>query len=118
MRTIKPMKNTSLLLTLCTLCTLCSAQSRPFVALTAASAAATVVDALATNHCIAAHTCREGNPLLPQAGGPRTALMFGEWAAESALSYRLWRRGSRTWLVAPMAAIAAHGVGFGITVSR
>jgi len=64
-----------------------------------------------TQHCIANHQCREGNPLMPSslAGqiGVDTALVgYGAF-----LSYKLKKHRSKMWWLAPTTGIVAHGVG-------
>lgn len=94
------------------------AQPVKFIALTAASGALTVADAVATNRCVSNHTCREGNPLLPQANGPRTALMLGEFGAETWASWWMRRHHMKEWVAVPMIGVVTHGIGVGITLNR
>ena len=68
-------------------------------------------DVALTQHCIADHRCREGNPLMPSslAGSISidTALVgFGAY-----VSRKLQLQGSSLWWLVPVAGIAAHGAG-------
>jgi hypothetical protein len=64
-----------------------------------------------TQHCIANHQCREGNPLMPSS-------LAGQIGVDSALvgygalpSYKLKKRQSKMWWLAPTTGIVAHGIG-------
>ena len=68
-------------------------------------------DVALTQHCIAEHRCREGNPVMPSS-------LAGSLSVDSALvglgalvSGRLKTQGSAAWWVAPVTGIAAHGAG-------
>lgn len=68
-------------------------------------------DVAMTQHCIADHHCREGNPLMPSSLGGQLGINFGYAAYSSFISYKLKKRHSQFWFLAPTAGIAAHGVG-------
>lgn len=64
-----------------------------------------------TQHCIANHHCREGNPLMPSS-------LAGQLGVDSALvgygtfiSYRLKKQDSKIWWLSPVVGIAAHTAG-------
>ena len=68
-------------------------------------------DVALTQHCIAEHRCREGNPVMPSS-------LAGSLGVDSALvglgaliSGRLKTQGSAAWWVTPVTGIAAHGAG-------
>ena len=64
-----------------------------------------------TQHCIANHHCREGNPLMPSS-------FAGQFAVDSAfvgtgafVSYRLKKQNSKLWWLSPVVGISAHTAG-------
>jgi hypothetical protein len=71
-----------------------------------------VADVEMTQHCLATHQCREGNPLMPssQAGALSVNLAlvgYGSW-----ISYRMKNNHAHMWWISPSSGIAAHFVGF------
>jgi hypothetical protein len=70
-----------------------------------------VLDVELTQHCIATHQCREGNPLLPSSLAGKLSVESALVAYGSFVSYRLKKRKSKLWWLPPMAGIASHGAG-------
>jgi hypothetical protein len=76
------------------------------------------LDVAFTRHCIANHTCREGNPLMPssalgQVGIDLTLVGYSSW-----LSYRLKKHHSNLWWMAPTIGSTAHAVGVATGISH
>ncbi len=70
-----------------------------------------VVDTEMTQHCIASHRCREGNPLMPPSHAGQLAVDFAFVAYGSGLSYRFRRHKSTLWWFPPTGGIVAHACG-------
>lgn len=70
-----------------------------------------VFDVEMTQHCIATHKCREGNPLMPSSAAGQLGVNFALVSYGSYSSYRLKKRGSPLWWVSPTTGAVAHGVG-------
>lgn len=70
-----------------------------------------VADITMTQHCIDAHTCREGNPLMPSSEAGKYGLSVGIAAYTAATSYWFKKHRSRIWWAGPTVGIAAHTVG-------
>jgi hypothetical protein len=108
-----------LILALC--CTL-HAQERPrtvdapFVALNAASLGAAAFDAAMTRRCIDSGTCHETNPLMKGSAGRMYGVALGTAAAGTFFSYEAKKHGSKTWMIAPLVSIGAHGFGAGMAL--
>ena len=68
-------------------------------------------DVALTQHCISNGHCREGNPFMPSSLGGQLGLNFGYAAYSSFISYKLKKRHSSFWMLAPVSGIAAHSVG-------
>jgi hypothetical protein len=64
-----------------------------------------------TQHCIADHHCREGNPLMPSSLGGQLAINIALVGYGSISSYWLKKHHSHFWWTAPVAGIAAHSAG-------
>jgi hypothetical protein len=64
-----------------------------------------------TQHCMANHTCKEGNPLMPSSLGGQLGMNFAIIGYSSFVSYRLKKRGSHIWWISPTVGAAAHTVG-------
>jgi hypothetical protein len=85
-----------------------------FFLLTGIAAAATIADVVTTSHCLSASTsCQESNPLV--GSHPSNARLYGfavsTLAAQVAISalVRHHRPQSKSWMIPPIAAAAAHG---------
>jgi hypothetical protein len=70
-----------------------------------------VFDVAMTQHCIADHHCREGNPLMPSSLGAQLSVNFAYVGYSSFVSYRLKKHRSSVWWISPSMGIAAHSVG-------
>ena len=102
---------------------ICCAQERRtadlgYWLLQGAQAGAAVADIEATQHCIHAGTCREGNPLMPRSRGGMYALDMSIVAGEAYASWRLKRHGSRVWWIGPVIGISEHTFGVALAVRR
>ena len=64
-----------------------------------------------TRHCIANHTCREANPLMPSSAGGQISVDLALAGYISWFSYEMKKHQSRSWWCAPMIGSAAHAVG-------
>jgi hypothetical protein len=85
-----------------------------FLLLTGIAAAATVADVVTTSQCLAASlSCQESNPLV--GSRPSTGKLYGfaisTLGAQVAISALLRHHNpqSRSWMIPPIAAAAAHG---------
>ena len=85
--------------------------TRGFFLLNGLHLAMAVVDVEATQHCIAEHQCREGNPLMPSSQAGQFSVDFALVGYGSFISYRLKEHGSHFWWIVPAMGIAAHGAG-------
>jgi len=64
-----------------------------------------------TQHCLADHHCKEGNPLMPSSHAGQLGVSFAAVAYGSGMSYWLKKRHSRYWWTVPTAGIVAHTAG-------
>jgi hypothetical protein len=71
---------------------------------------AAALDVEGTQRCINAHTCKEGNPLMPKSYGGRYAEMMGLASLTMLESYEMKKRG-HNWWIAPVTSIGMHGFG-------
>jgi len=69
------------------------------------------LDVEMTQHCLATHKCREGNPLMPSSHAAALGISFSLVGSGTWVSYRLKKSQSRTWWIAPTGGIASHAVG-------
>ncbi len=70
-----------------------------------------ILDVETTQHCIADHHCIEGNPLMPSSFSGRLGEDLGLVGYSTFVSYRLRKRDSKLWILAPTVGISAHTVG-------
>jgi len=70
-----------------------------------------VLDVEMTQHCIATHKCREGNPLMPSSQAGALSMSIGLVGVGTWASYRLKKHESRIWWLSPTSGIAGHFVG-------
>lgn len=70
-----------------------------------------VLDVELTQHCIANHHCVEGNPMMPSSHAGQLGVEFGLVGYGTFISYKLKRRESKLWVLAPAIGVAAHTVG-------
>jgi hypothetical protein len=85
---------------------------------TAIHAGAAVADVETTQHCLAARTCYEGNPLMPSSRAGMYAVDFGLVAGSAIIAHRMHKEGKAGWWVVPVSGIAWHGIGIGVTLHR
>jgi hypothetical protein len=64
-----------------------------------------------TQHCIANHHCREGNPLMPSSFAGQFALDSAFVGTGAFVSYRLKKQNSKLWWLSPVIGISAHTAG-------
>jgi hypothetical protein len=64
-----------------------------------------------TQHCIATHRCREGNPLMPSSLAGQAGVEAVLVSANALISYRLKKENSKLWWFMPTVGIGAHTVG-------
>jgi hypothetical protein len=72
-----------------------------------------VFDVEMTQHCIAAHRCREANPFMPSSQAGALSVDFALTAYEGLWSYFLKKHHSKIWWITPAAGIAVHAAGVG-----
>jgi len=70
-----------------------------------------LLDVEMTQHCLADHHCKEGNPLMPSSQAGQLSVSFAAFAYGSGMSYWLKKRHSRFWWTVPTAGIVAHTAG-------
>lgn len=70
-----------------------------------------MLDVGMTQHCLAAHTCREGNPMMPSSLAGQLSVDFALVGYGAFSSYRLKRHKSSFWWISPTVGATAHGVG-------
>jgi hypothetical protein len=70
-----------------------------------------VFDVEMTQHCIADHHCREGNPIMPSSHAGQLGVNIALVGYSSFTSYKLKKRGSKLWRISPVIGSAAHGAG-------
>jgi hypothetical protein len=64
-----------------------------------------------TQHCIATHRCREGNPLMPSSLAGQTAVGSALIGASTFISYRLKKQDRKWWWFSPAVGIGSHAAG-------
>ncbi len=64
-----------------------------------------------TQHCIANHHCREGNPLMPSSFAGQFAVDSAFVSTGAFVSYRLKKQNSKLWWLSPVIGISAHTAG-------
>ena len=65
-----------------------------------------------TQHCIAEHRCKEGNPMMPSSQAGQISVSVGVFAYASATSYWLKKHKSKLWWAPPAVGLVAHTIGF------
>ena len=70
-----------------------------------------VLDVSLTQHCIAAHRCKEGNPLMPSSLAGQLGMNSALIGASAFVSYRLKGQESKLWWLSPAVGIGAHTAG-------
>jgi len=69
------------------------------------------VDVGLTQHCIANHHCREGNPLMPTSLAGQVAINSAFVSASAFVSFHLKKQESKAWWLSPVIGICAHTAG-------
>ena len=77
-----------------------------------------VFDVEMTQQCIAAHHCREGNPLMPSSHAGQIGVNLAFVGYGSFVSYWLRKRGSRMWWISPAIGTVAHGAGLATGIAH
>lgn len=85
--------------------------SSPYYLLNGMHLGSALLDVAMTQHCLAAHTCREGNPIMPSSLAGQLGVDFGLVGYGAFTSYRLKKRGSGLWWLSPLVGAAAHSAG-------
>ena len=70
-----------------------------------------VLDVEMTQHCIATHKCREGNPMMPSSQAGALSVSIGLVGVTTWASYRMKKHESHIWWLSPTGGIAGHVVG-------
>jgi len=68
-------------------------------------------DVAMTQRCIASHTCREGNPLMPSSLAGKLGVNFALVGSSAFASYRMKKHRNNLWWISPATGVAAHSVG-------
>jgi hypothetical protein len=89
---------------------------RKFLALAIATVALTTMDVEMTQHCMAARTCYEMNPTLPNSRWGQYVENSATNAAVMYFSYRRRKSGKWGWWVPQAVDIGAHLVGVGSNI--
>jgi hypothetical protein len=77
-----------------------------------------VLDVELTQHCIASHECREGNPLMPSSQTGQLSIGIGFVTLGSITSYWLKKHKSPYWWLPPAGGIAGHALGVATGLSH
>ena len=64
-----------------------------------------------TQHCLANHHCKEGNPLMPSSFAGQFAINSAFVSTAAFVSFRLKKQDSRMWWLSPVVGIGAHTAG-------
>ena len=64
-----------------------------------------------TQHCIANHRCREGNPLMPSSLAGQVGMDSALVGSGAFISFRLKKADSKLWWLSPVAGMSAHTAG-------
>ena len=77
-----------------------------------------MLDVGMTQRCMANHTCKEGNPMMPSSLAGQLTVNFAYVGYSSFFSHRLKNRNSRIWWISPMTGTVAHIVGAAASASH
>ncbi len=64
-----------------------------------------------TQHCIANHHCREGNPLMPSSLAGQVGVDAALVGSGAFMSFRLKKEDSKLWWLSPVVGMSAHTAG-------
>jgi len=70
-----------------------------------------IIDVELTQHCLASHQCREGNPLMPSSQAGQLSIGIGYVSLAALASYQLKKHKSPYWCLPPAGGIAGHTAG-------
>jgi hypothetical protein len=70
-----------------------------------------VFDVEMTQNCIAEHSCREANPVLPSSRTGQLSVDLALVAYTAGVSYWLKKHNSKLWWLLPSSGAAIHGIG-------
>jgi len=71
-----------------------------------------------TQHCIAIHQCKEGNPLMPSSMTGQLGITLGLFAYSTGGSYYLKRHHAKPWWAPPVTGILTHTIGVASALAR
>ncbi len=71
-----------------------------------------VADVEMTQHCIADHRCKEGNPMMPSSQAGQISVSVGIFAYAAGTSFWLKKHKSKLWWAPPTVGVVAHAIGF------
>ena len=71
-----------------------------------------LADVEMTQHCIADHRCKEGNPMMPSSQAGQISVSVGIFAYAAGSSYWLKKHKSKMWWAPPAVGVVAHVIGF------
>jgi hypothetical protein len=69
------------------------------------------LDVATTQHCLADHHCREGNPLMPSSVAGQLSIDLAFVGSGTIISYKLKKEESRGWWLSPLIGVIAHTAG-------
>lgn len=64
-----------------------------------------------TQHCLADHHCREGNPLMPSSLAGQLSIDLAFVSSGTIISYKLKKQESAAWWFSPVIGVIAHTAG-------
>jgi hypothetical protein len=64
-----------------------------------------------TQHCIADHRCKEGNPMMPSSQAGQIGISVGLFAYGAGTSYWLKKHKSKVWWTPPAVGVVSHIIG-------
>jgi len=77
-----------------------------------------IFDVEMTQHCIATHHCREGNPLMPSSLAGSLSVNLVLVGSSSFISYRLKKHRASLWWLSPTVGTAGHTVGVASSIAH
>jgi hypothetical protein len=84
---------------------------RSYLLLNGVHLAMALVDVEMTQHCMAEHKCREGNPIMPSSQAGQISVSLGFVTYTAVVGYWMKKHNMRIWWMAPTVGIAAHTAG-------
>lgn len=89
-----------------------------FFLVNAAHLGMALADVGMTQHCIADHRCKEGNPLMPSSLSGQFSVSLGMFAFTTTESYWLKKHRVRSWWTPPAVGAITHVIGVASGISR